>query len=175
MSSSRAANSAKMKRASDFKQAPSFQQGQQQQPGQLGQPGQRSMPQPPPKMLISDAIALISLRLGKVETILQTFENENANDSILVNYDDVFEEILERLSKVEEANLNQPSQQPQQQVDTSNIERDVASLKDVVMKLQLMTIETNQKIASMVLSNSISEQQLQIIPQPQQHQQQQQI
>ena len=48
---------------------------------------QQQQQQPIPKLSISDAIALITLRLGKVESILE--KNNDSEDQFLTNYDDV--------------------------------------------------------------------------------------
>jgi len=124
MSSSRATNSAKMKRASDFgKQVPprpSF---------------QNSAPQQPVKILISDAIGLLSLRLGKVEQMLQI------NSSMETNIQEVFEDSF---SKIDET------------------KREIADLKETIINLEMSLLQVSQKLTSLGVSHE--ETALSIIP-----------
>ena len=140
MSSSRATNSAKMKRASDF---------QHQKPpnnfsATSNQPVQRVQA---PKMLISDAIALISLRLGKLENIFHAFEIDQQNQEQILNYDDVFEDIINRLKGIEDKHESSLTQ-----LKTENValKTEVSLLKDSLLKLHLSqrmhTIEENMQI-----------------------------
>lgn len=119
MSSSRSLAS-KIKRNTTTNEKPGQQQQQQQQ-----------QPQSIPKMLISDAIALITLRLGRVEHVVQNLPVESDEDNVLSNYDDVFSDIITRLESLEKTQKKETAE--------------VASLKDLVMKLQFFTLETNQK------------------------------
>ena len=125
MSSSRATNSAKMKRASDFgkqvPQRPSFQQN--------------SAPQQPVKILISDAIGLLSLRLGKVEQMLQI------NSSMETNIQEVFEDSF---SKIDET------------------KREIADLKETITNLEMSLLQVSQKLTSLGVSHE--ETALSIIP-----------
>ena len=85
MSSNRANASARQRRAGEpVGQQQQQNQRMQQQPGR-GFGGRSGMPdpqQPPmnPKLSVSDAIALITLRLGRVETIVSNLPNEPRGD-----------------------------------------------------------------------------------------------
>ena len=103
MSSSRI-TAAKIKRAQS--EASQRQNGPPQQQ-QHYQQQQTSSQNAVPKMSISDAIALITLRLGKVENIVQVLHtNTDSEGDFLSNYDDVFEDILQRLAKLESGDEN---------------------------------------------------------------------
>jgi len=139
MSSSRATNSAKMKRASDFQQQKppnNFPSGQQ--------PVQRVQA---PKMLISDAIALISLRLGKLENIFHAFEIDQQNQEQILNYDDVFEDIINRLKGIEDKHEISLTQLRSENVA---LKTELSLLKDSLLKLHLsqrmLSIEENMQI-----------------------------
>lgn len=58
-------------------------------------------PQPPtatPKLLVSDAIALISLRLGAVERIVQSLQNDTFNSS---SNNELINSLIERINILE--------------------------------------------------------------------------
>lgn len=85
MSSNRANASARQRRAGEpVGQQQQNQQQQRMQPGRGGvRPGMPDSQQQPlmnPKLSVSDAIALITLRLGRVETIVSNLPNEPRGD-----------------------------------------------------------------------------------------------
>jgi hypothetical protein len=123
-----------------------------EKPGQQQQPQQQQQQQSIPKMLISDAIALITLRLGRVEHVVQNLPVESDEDNVLSNYDDVFSDIITRLESLENAQKKETAE--------------VASLKDLVMKLQFFTLETNQKITQLEQRQqfAVAEEALAIVP-----------
>ena len=117
MSSNRANASARQRRAGEpVGQQQQNQQQQRMQPGRGGvrpgmsDPQQQQQPMNP-KLSISDAIALITLRLGRVETIVSNLPNEPRGDSEGVGqvYDEnmrmvdqnVFNSIVTRLDTLE--------------------------------------------------------------------------
>ena len=98
MSSARANASARNRRAGGNEMPPP-----QQMSGRPGQPQQQMQS---PKLSISDAIALISLRLGRVEQIIQEIPMDRPSSSLDVDNEDVkivdnevFESILKILSR----------------------------------------------------------------------------
>jgi hypothetical protein len=174
-------------------------------PGQ-GYPGQgQQMAQP--KLSISDAIGLITLRLGRVEQLVQTIQT-NPNDPTSIPEDNgnnvlvdkqVFDNIVKRLDILEKQKVSlAPGLTPQQalaqahaqaQAQTLNAttisqlvsiqkyeifvkdvakefkemrdliaakqsSSEIAELKEMLLKLQTFTMETNSKLVSMIFSDS---------------------
>ena len=158
MSSSRANSSAKQRRAggnTDF---------QQQQQGNNNQ-NQNQTQNQNPKLSISDAIALITLRLGRVEHIVQQLPKDlslsNASSDT-----DLMKSILERISNLESNNIESPNQTTQPQnisiqdsesvttikEDVISLNEQISGIKDMMMMLQSYTMETNQKLTDIVFS-----------------------
>ena len=175
-------------------------QGQQGYPGQGQMQGQQ-MAQP--KLSISDAIGLITLRLGRVEQLVQTIQT-NPNDPTSIPEDNgnnvlvdkqVFDNIVKRLDTLEKqknvpasvlapalANTSTiPVAALQQLVSiqkydifvkdvakefkemkeliaatsaTSALTNEIAELKEMLLKLQTFTMETNSKLVNMIFSDS---------------------
>ncbi len=208
MSSSRANAAARQRRAGDTQST--------QQQSSYNSSGsktrfvqqQQEAPQPPmnPKLSISDAIALITLRLGRVETIVSNYD-PNAGSSggnHQMNYDEnmrmvdeqVFNSIVSRLEALEKGrNLGAPGNpqleqrlgvleknqkmliEKQQQAPVvvtqgsaettivndvteeklkpmeesiQYVKSELSYLKDLLLKLQNFTMETNQKLSDIV-------------------------
>jgi hypothetical protein len=145
---------------------------QQQQMGQQRQgPGLRNNPMqqqqqlqqqmPKPKLSVSDAIALITLRLGSVETFINllppleqiggSLSNENMKEeNIRVVDEAVFTSIVTRLERIEQS-IKSPNSQTQE--DTSvldekfkNISEEIQSFRSLILSVQSFTIQMNQKI-----------------------------
>ena len=213
MSGNRANASARNKRAGgadiNSNGGPSPMQGQrgpgQGYPGQ-GYPGQgQQMAQP--KLSISDAIGLITLRLGRVEQIVQTIQT-NPNDPTSIPEDNgnnvlvdkqVFDNIVKRLDTLEKQKVSlapgltppqalaQAHSQAQAQVQSQTAlsqlvsiqkydifvkdvakefkemkdliaakqsSNEIAELKEMLLKLQTFTMETNSKLVNMIFSDS---------------------
>jgi PIN domain nuclease of toxin-antitoxin system len=210
MSSSRANAAARQRRAGDTQTT--------QQQSSYNSSGsktrfvqqQQEPPQPPvnPKLSISDAIALITLRLGRVENIVSNYDPNavSTGGNIQLNYDEnmrmvdeqVFNSIVSRLEALEKGRnvggqavgnpqleqrlsvleknqkmLIEKQQQTPVVATTSPLEttivNDVAeeklklmeesiqyvkselsNMKDLLLKLQSFTMETNQKLADIV-------------------------
>jgi len=210
MSSSRANAAARQRRAGDTQQT--------QQQSSYNSSGsktrfvqqQQEPPQPPmnPKLSISDAIALITLRLGRVENIVSNYDPNAGSSSgnIQLNYDEnarmvdeqVFNSIVSRLDALEKGrNVGGPAvgnpqleqrlsvleknqkmlierQQQMPVVATTTpvettivndvaeeklkpmeesiqyVKSELSSVKDLLLKLQSFTMETNQKLADIV-------------------------
>ena len=105
-------------------------------------------PQSNPKLSVSDAIALITIRLGRVETFinqlppldqLESFSSSQAeeptNNMSLVN-DNVFQSIVTRLERLEK------SQNTQNDKKVSELEQKILSLEQLISSLE-------QKITSL--------------------------
>jgi len=167
--------------------------GRGQQSGQMQQQQQQG---PPPKLSISDAIGLITLRLGRVEGIVQTIQT-NPNDPTTFNGGDdnsvlidktVFDSIVKRLEILEKRPAPAPApvavaapspiptplpnfiQLLQNYVpldkftkeikeikaapDVTELKTEIADLKDMLMKLQSFTMETNNKLVNVIFNES---------------------
>jgi len=211
MSSNRANASARQRRAGEPVGLQQQQQQQQQrmQPGRGmgGRPGmsepqqqQQQQQQVPmnPKLSVSDAIALITLRLGRVETIVSNLPNEPRGDGEgggQMMYDEnmrmvdqnVFNSIVSRIDTLEKnqklliekqkavpvvqtATATAPIKQMVQETiikDVSDekiepmretiqvLKDEVSELKDLLIKLQSFTMETNKKLTDIVFDDNI--------------------
>lgn len=218
MSGNRANASARNKRAGgadiNSNGGPSPMQGQRG-PGQQGYPGQGQMQgqqMAQPKLSISDAIGLITLRLGRVEQLVQTIQT-NPNDPTSIPEDNgnnvlvdkqVFDNIVKRLETLEKQKVSlAPGLTPPQALAqahaqaqaqtlnaatlsqlvsiqkydifvkdvakefkemkdliaakpsvTSALTTEIAELKEMLLKLQTFTMETNSKLVNMIFSDS---------------------
>lgn len=211
MSSSRANAAARQRRAGDTQTTQQSSYNSTGSKTRFVQQQQQEAPQPPmnPKLSISDAIALITLRLGRVENIVSNYDPNAGSSSgnIQLNYDEnarmvdeqVFNSIVSRLDALEKARnvgsvgggvnpqleqrlsvleknqkmlIERQQQMPVVATTTpveTTIVNDVAeeklkpmeesiqyvkselsSVKDLLLKLQSFTMETNQKLADIV-------------------------
>ena len=194
MSSNRANASARQRRAGE----PVTSQSSQQQNRRSVRPGQQTYQEEPqkiqnPKLSVSDAIALITLRLGRVENIVQNYQNDpnfdgmvssgnENNENMRMVDQNVFNSIATRLDSLEknqkiliekQRTLVPPSQQtnskPHIQETTivndvseekmknvyeniDNLKEEIVEIKDLLIKLQSFTMETNQKLVDAVFN-----------------------
>ena len=207
MSSSRANASARQRRAGEPAGQQQQNQRMQQQSGRGmvgGRPGMQEPQQQQqvplnPKLSVSDAIALITLRLGRVETIVSNLPNEPRGDGEgggQMMYDEnmrmvdqnVFNSIVTRLDTLEKnqkvliekqktvaaaapiQNASAPIKQIVQETivkDVSDekiepvresidsLKQEVRELKDLLLKLQSFTMETNKKLSEIVFDDNI--------------------
>ncbi len=168
------------------------QQQMQQQPGNPNQLPPQAPQVPVGKLSIGDAFALVTIRLGRIETIIQKLEAEgvigpnavHASDSMehdenmrLVD-DTVIRNVIARLGDLEKGQtkltaLAQNKQEPELngeevykmvESQTSDLQNQVNQLKnelrdtkEMLMKLQSFSMETNQKIISIVLTQEKQE------------------
>ena len=192
MSSGRANASARSRRAGGGDLNP------QQQQQQRGQPQQQQRGQPQqqvPKLSVSDAIGLLSLRLGKVEGLVQNIQVEQVsqgdsgmgfNENSRIIDDGVFKSIVSRLDVLEKnqkalmdnqttlsnsmKTIASKTSQPGVSGGIQTIVKDVSDekltivnenmeilraeitlVKDLLMKLQNFTMETNQKLVDLII------------------------
>jgi hypothetical protein len=161
MSSNRANASARQRRAGEpVGQQQQNQQQQRMQPGRGGvRPGMsepQQQPQMNPKLSVSDAIALITLRLGRVETIVSNLPNEPRGDGEggVQMYDEnmrmvdqnVFNSIVTRIDTLEK---NQKLLiEKQKATSTSQNTTAVAPTKQVVQETIIKDI-SDEKIEPM--------------------------
>ena len=207
MSSARSNAGARNRRAGGPETVSTPQNMNGQRPGQQQQqPGQPPQQQMNPRLSISDAIALITLRLGRVENIIQnmpldsqTTPEEHDENTKMVD-GAVFENIVSRLTALDKVQKTVIDRQQQQDtsfrnvsaqittiqntvptipdipvittftpiVDTKSTEKigiisesvdvlkaEIVQVKDLLLKLQSFTMETNQKLSDIVFSDQI--------------------
>lgn len=148
------------------------QQQQQMRPGQRPpqQQQQQQMPQPPPtKMSVSDAIGLLSLRLGRVETFVQQLppldqignggggdhgeESFAGGEGMRIVDEAVFKSICARLDRIEsEEPVAAPSQETNEEV--ASLKAEVAQLKEMLLSLQSFTMQTNHKLSQLIFEST---------------------
>lgn len=141
------------------------QQGQQFQQGQQNQAGA--------KLSISDAIALITLRLGRVEQIVQNMpvDNQpNLGENARIVDDVVLTNIVQRLDALEKgqkvltdkiSNISSlssftPSHMPvnsKLNETVNDLQNEIVQMKDLLMHVQSFTMQTNQRLSNIIFSN----------------------
>jgi hypothetical protein len=150
----------KLQTKPNYKQPPPQQYSPQQYPPQQ-YPPQQYQPQPNPKLSFSDAIALITIRLGRVETFINnlppldqleqyssTSQPEN-NENMKIVDEAVFKNIVSRLEKIEQTNVTPIQTQPQTPVTSPILNND---------ELQIFKDENNYLKEEMVsLKEEINE------------------
>jgi hypothetical protein len=142
-------------------QAQQMQQQQQQMPAPApGVPG-------PTQMTVQNAVTLMSIRLGRLETFMQKMEGEGENENSRMVDEGVFNSIVSRLDALERGHKLLSGSKPQVQTDESNdqlletvndLKSEVAELKDLLLGLQSFTMLTNQKLVDIVFSQEQEEQ-----------------
>ena len=165
MSSSKSIAAARNRRAGDpptigrpgtsIAAQPAFSQQSQSQQGKRNNTTQNSTPNVPvtrAKLTISDAIGLITLRLGRVEQILQTAEHEGVFNGSGVNIPDnahlidksVINSIIKRLDNLEKKEKESVNNQ-----QSSKLENELRDIKDLLMsqmvKYEKFTLESDRK------------------------------
>jgi len=193
MSSSRSVAAARARRAPETPSQSAFkpQMAQQRQPMQQQQPqtskagaGAGSKPQMTPyqpqqssvenKLSVSDAFALVTLRLGRVELLLQKWQamgvesesgvhipqatsvapdvNNTIVKSLVSRIDDLERSVKAAVSiKDFEAKISMLSDR------NTHLLNELRDAKDTIFKLQTITLETSQKMMQMMMSKSIPE------------------
>lgn len=148
---------------------------QQQQQQQTQQPPRKG------KITVSDAIALTTLRLGRVEQIVEQWQNEGHNPRGDLNPDgsvstepsvdpSVIMSLISRIENLEKRPVTQSSSSAfdikptddkieslKQEIISlkkivSTITQEMSQIKENAMKLQMFTMETNQKLINAVMS-----------------------
>lgn len=172
MSSSARSNAAARARRAGGDMPPPPQQ--QQMNGRPGQ--QQQQPANNVKLSISDAIALITLRLGRVEQIVQTMPvdgqpnlGNNLDENVRIIDNTVFENIVQRLDSLEKNQRilaeRKPVVQAQVQASVSPqvneavelLKVEVSQVKDLLLQLQSFTMQTNQRLSDIVFSENDNE------------------
>jgi len=137
-----------------------------------------------PKLTISDAIALVTLRLGRVEQILHNLPVDNlgqsnqSGENVHVLDDSVFESIIQRMDALEKNQKSMALQQQQQQQNTGQkagsvqipesvtsditmlknditmLKNEIGQIKNMLMGLQAFTMQTNQRLTEIVFNSN---------------------
>jgi hypothetical protein len=157
---------------------PPQQQGYAPQQQAYGYPPQQQRyattgpPIPPPqnpKMSVSDAIGLISLRLGRLETFIMqmppldqlSLGDGEVGENMRVVDEAVFTSIVSRLDKIEQTpkdygvqksdvNTIQMVNELKQSVDT--VKSELGQLKELLLSLQSFSMQLNQKLVDVVFN-----------------------
>jgi hypothetical protein len=118
---------------------------------------------PVSKLSVSDAFALVTLRLGRVELIINKLQTEgiiDANNNVINeklnatggnnNFDDtILQNIITRLDGLDKKTVsNDLNQKLQSQYNS--LSEDVKQTKEVVMKLQSFIMDVSQKMNSFI-------------------------
>ena len=142
------------------------QQQQQQSVGSsqsIGQPANS----PDTRLSVSDAFALVTIRLGRVETILQKLDMNDVakkmsgddDESVSTNISSVIiKSMVSRMDDLENKATNGISVEEHDEVvsileeKVSTIEEEMRQLKDTLFKLQTMTLDINHRLVSSSVS-----------------------
>ena len=141
-------------------------------------PQQQEPPQAPRKLSISDAIGLITLRLGRVENVVQHLQtdlpkSEATSLATPTNYVDqsAFTAITKRLEALEQKQKTAivlaptpaptpapiPFSLPENLVTRETVEKlekELHDVKELLLKLQSFTMDVNGKLVSALFDNS---------------------
>jgi len=177
MSSARSNAAARSRRAGE---GPGMPQQQQQTNGRPGQQTQHGQPQQANnlKLSVSDAIALITLRLGRVEQLVQNMPVDGQN-SLANNLDEnvrivdntVFESMVQRLDTLEKNQRilaeRKPTVVAQQTTNTvlapvsavvtesiDVLKVEMVQVKELLLHLQSFTMQTNQRLSDIVFTGN---------------------
>lgn len=131
---------------------------------------QQEEPLKNPKISISDAIGLVTLRLGRVESMLNSMPNPaelggmssgspTDNENYRVVDEAVFTSIVTRLDKLETNNNEDASNQSRELVDKisalekmyTDLKTELTVTKELVMTVQSYAMQTNQKLMDVVV------------------------
>ena len=173
MSSARSNAAARARRAGGDMPPPQQMNGR---PGQQMQQGQQM--QTTPKLSISDAIGLITLRLGRVEQIIQNMPVDgalnNLDENVRIVDDVVITNIVQRLDALEKGHKVLAERKPSiaatptvsattthvsQAVNAELVESvkilkaEMIQVKDLLLQLQSFTMQTNQRLSEIVFNN----------------------
>jgi hypothetical protein len=158
MSSARANASARNRRAggNDVPQQMNGRPGQQQ-------PQQMQQQMMPPKLSISDAIALITLRLGRVEQIIQEIPMDRQagpdvdGDNVKIVDNEVFESVFKRLDVLDKGykDLVSKMNKPQPNTNTGSAISTEVTQAIEQLKLEMEQIKNKQQSIPNVLVNTV--------------------
>jgi len=160
MSSARANAAARARRAGGA-EPPAPQQNMFQQGGRGPQQTEQMPQQMPQRIAIPDAIGIITYRLSQVENFINKIQNQEPteNENAVSVDEAVFNNIIDRIEYLEQPE-NSSSLKDEEinslKKTVLSLENDMALLKDITFKLQTFSMETNQKLISVMLNKDKS-------------------
>jgi len=150
---------------------PQMQQQQMRPQQQQMRPQQQPMQNP--KLSVSDAIGLITLRLGRVETFIQQMppldqigmnangEQQEIGENMRVVDEAVFTNIVSRLDKLEQEpktsnvvaskETNNAVTELKESVEV--LKAEMVQMKGLLLSLQSFTMQTNQKLSELIFNS----------------------
>ena len=181
MSSSRSVASARARRASENPQPtlkpsqqvkPSSQQSQYQSKTNNGEPQMKPFqPQQSSienKLSVSDAFALVTIRLGRLELLVQKWQAAGVNPgsgagttaplSTDTNNNTLVKSLVSRMDDLErdvKAGVSSAEFDDELTIlsnQYAQLQTELREAKDTIFKLQMMTLDTSQKIMNMMMS-----------------------
>lgn len=181
MSSSRSVASARARRASENPQPtlkpsqqvkPSSQQSQYQSKTNNGEPQMKPyQPQQSSienKLSVSDAFALVTIRLGRLELLVQKWQAAGVNpgsgagttapSSTDTNNNTLVKSLVSRMDDLErdvKAGVSSAEFDDELTIlsnQYAQLQTELREAKDTIFKLQMMTLDTSQKIMNMMMS-----------------------
>jgi hypothetical protein len=146
---------------------------QQQQMRPQQQQMQQQQPMQNPKLSVSDAIGLITLRLGRVETFIQqmppldqigmnaTGEHQEIGENMRVVDEAVFTNIVSRLDKLEQepktsnvvASKETNTAVTELKESVEVLKAEMMQMKGLLLSLQSFTMQTNQKLSELIFNS----------------------
>jgi len=124
---------------------------------------------------VSDAFALVTIRLGRVELLLQKWQTMGVegDDGVHIpasvsNTNDVANTTIIKslVSRIDDLERNIKTSTPTKDIDAKismlsekneQLQNELRDAKDTIYKLQTMTLDTSQKIMTMMMSKNIPE------------------
>jgi hypothetical protein len=143
-----------------------------QVPQNFGNAQNENTPKPISSLTVPQAITLITIRLGRLEGELSRIQNEGVpisaenlegDENLRLIDETVLNSILTRLQTLENSlssDAGNNSSHNQSLVDALNdkvasLQNELREAKDAISKLQLFTIDTNQKLLNVVLQQTV--------------------
>ena len=167
MSSSRSIAGARQRRAGEpvsvvqqQQQQPGGRQSKQQIPSSQQHQVQQSSGAPPGKLSISDAFALVTLRLGRVENMLQKMDVSEPGAAAVASEsrssdDVVIRSIISRIEDLEKA-VKVPNKALDVKTNLINdkmvqMSNEIRDSRDTIFKLQSLILDLNQKMMNLMM------------------------
>ena len=167
MSANRANAAARNRRAGGAEMPPPQQSNVR--PGQSQKSGQKDNSQiQNPKISISDAIGLVSLRIGRLEQFMYKINSDgissndyNIGDNDRIIDEDVFRSIVSRIESLEQKISSSQNQNNEVKIDDhplikilgdkQNLQQmNIYEIKDMILKMQTFIMETNTGLKAMI-------------------------
>ena len=165
MSSSRSVAAARQRRAGTADAPPPSQRGPATSISSsqvFTQSKTKTLEEPP--MSINKAITLTTLRLSRLETIVQHMndinQSQDQDPNVKIIGDDVINMIMSRLDTIEKNQMQQSVSNFQEQLQ--DIETRIEESADIIMNLQTFTMDTNQSLVKKQITDCVEKSKLAI-------------